>query len=328
MSGADVELAKALVWAGAYAGPPLPDLFATDVEAHLFAPVGKVSGRAALWEAVFAPLARAFPDGAHRPYVFLGGTWQGAVWVAATGVIRGTQTQPLWGVPPGAGARCLRFGSFFRVAEGRVVETRMLVDLPGLAAQAGYALLPPFAGDAAPAPGPRHGSGLMRGPQDAGETAATLALVEDMLGGCNRLDGDDLGSMGMAAYWDPEMVWHGPWGIGSCHGFRAFQDHAQGPSVRSFPDRRGGFHQARIADGVAAAFTGWPSLQGRFTGAPFRGIAPTGGPIGQNIMDFYIRRGDLLYENWVMIDLVDFAAQCGVDLLEPLDAPPRERTTP
>lgn len=37
-----------------------------------------------------------------------------------------------------------------------------------------------------------------------------------------------------------------------------------------------------------------------------------------NIMDFYVRRGDKLHENWVLIDMVDFAAQCGVDLLAPL----------
>jgi hypothetical protein len=88
--------------------------------------------------------------------------------------------------------------------------------------------------------------------------------------------------------------------------------------VSSFPNRRGGFHQARIADGLTAAFTGWPSLRGDFTGESFRGIEPTGTPIGQNIMDFYVRRGDKLHENWVLIDLVDFAAQCGVDLLEGL----------
>ena len=85
--------------------------------------------------------------------------------------------------------------------------------------------------------------------------------------------------------------------------------------MASFPNRRGGFHQARIADGLTAAFTGWPSLQGTFNGEPFRGIEPTGGPIGQNIMDFYVRRENKLHENWVLIDLIDFASQCGVDLL-------------
>ena len=114
------------------------------------------------------------------------------------------------------------------------------------------------------------------------------------------------------------MVWYGPWGVGGTSGFEEFQQWAQGPSVASFPNRRGGFHQARFADGVTACFTGWPSLQGVFDGVAFRGIEPTGGFIGQNIMDFYVRRGDRLLENWVLIDLVDFANQCGVDLLADL----------
>jgi hypothetical protein len=35
-------------------------------------------------------------------------------------------------------------------------------------------------------------------------------------------------------------------------------------------------------------------------------------------MDFYVRRGEKLHENWILIDLIDFARQCGVDLLENL----------
>ena len=97
-----------------------------------------------------------------------------------------------------------------------------------------------------------------------------------------------------------------------------FRDYAQGPSVASFPNRRGGFHRARFADGVTAAFTGWPSLRGTFTGAPFHGVPPTGRPIGMNIMDFYVRRGDRLFENWVLIDLIDAWRQFGIDLMAEL----------
>ncbi|MEM9132441.1 MAG: ester cyclase [Actinomycetota bacterium] len=121
-----------------------------------------------------------------------------------------------------------------------------------------------------------------------------------------------------------DVEFHGP-PIGSLDGRTAVIDEFWNRLGRSFPVAHrqahlflGGVHQARIADGPTAAFTGWPSLQGTFDGEPFRGIAPTGGPIGQNLMDFYVRRGDKLQENWVLIDLVDVAAQRGVDLLAPL----------
>jgi predicted ester cyclase len=290
-------------------------LFHSDAVFHGPAPIDQLHGRDAIAEGLFAPLASAFPVVQRAPYLFLGGVWQGQTWVATTGNLIGEQVRRWCRVPAGAGPRTLRFGEFYRVEDGRIIEVRCLFDIPALAAQAGYRLLPPFAGRAEPPPAPALGNGLCYDAQDPAASAYTLQLVEDMLGGCNRLNGSDLASMGMAAYWHEDMVWHGPWGVGSCYGFREFQDHAQGPSVRSFPNRRGGFHQARFADGLTAAFTGWPSLRGTFNGEPFRGIPPTGGEIGQNIMDFYVRRDDRLHENWILIDLVDFARQCGVDLL-------------
>jgi predicted ester cyclase len=290
-------------------------LFHPDAVFHGPAPIDRLDGRDAIADRLYAPLAQAFPMAERRPYLFLGGVWQGQTWIATTGNLIGEQVRRWCRVPAGAGTRTLRFGEFYRVEEGRIVEVRCLFDIPALAAQAGYRLLPPFAGRSEPPPAPALGNGLCYEEQDPAASAYTLQLVEDMLGGCNRLNGSDLASMGMAAYWHEDMVWHGPWGVGSCYGFREFQDHAQGPSVRSFPNRRGGFHQARFADGLTAAFTGWPSLRGTFNGEPFRGIPPTGGEIGQNIMDFYVRRGEKLHENWILIDLIDFARQCGVDLL-------------
>ena len=297
------------------------DLLADDVVFHGPAPIGSSSGRDAYLDGVIAPLTRMLPSVHRRPYLFLGG-WsevgRPGTWVASTGDMVGVMEGSWLGVPASGREMHLRFAEFYRIEEGRVTEIRCLYDVLGLAAQAGFELLPPFHGRTITPPGPAVVDGVRRGGAPAGEAAATLALVEAMLGGCNQLEDGQLESMGMAAFWHDDMVWHGPWGVGSTHGFDEFQEHAQGPSVASFPNRRGGFHEARFADGPTAAFTGWPSLRGTFDGEPFRGIEPTGGEIGQNIMDFYVRRGDRLHENWVLIDLVDFAAQCGVDLLQGL----------
>ncbi len=327
-----VQQAKALVWAfwddltgsPARFTPRDTTALAPDVEFNGPAPIGRRTGPEAVAAGVYGQLGLSFPVMERRPYLFLGGVWQGETWVATSGDFVGRMEAPFLGIPGGNQRRRLRFGEFYRIVDGRIVEIRCLFDILGLAAQAGYPLLPPFDGRPETPAGPRLGNGLARRPQDPRESARTLSLIEAMLRGCNQLDGSNLESMGMARYWHEDMLWHGPWGVGSCHGFREFQDFAQGPSVRSFPNRRGGFHAARIADGVVGAFTGWPSLRGDFTGEPFRGLPPTGGPIGQNIMDFYVRRGDRLQENWVLIDLVDFACQCNVDLLASLPAAGRD----
>ncbi len=295
--------------------PPREAAFDEHVTFHGPLPIGRLVGRDALFERVYLPLARSFPFAQRQPYLFLGGRFEGEDWVATSGDLAGVMVTDWLGLPAPQRPVRLRFGEFYRVAEGRIVEIRCLFDILGLAAQAGYPLLPPFEGGAVTPPGPCAGNGLCLHLQDADETRRTLNLVEAMIDGCNRLDRRGLDSMGMEAFWHPDMVWHGPWGIGSCYGFREFQNYAQGPSVASFPDRTGGHHRARIAEGVTAAFTGWPSLKGSFTGAAFHGLAPTGKPIGMNLMDFYVRRGARLHENWVLIDLIDFWAQCGVDLL-------------
>ncbi|MCR9136117.1 MAG: ester cyclase [Alphaproteobacteria bacterium] len=297
-----------------------PDLFHTDVVFHGPAPIGRLNGYDALREHLYGPLAESFSTIRRMPYLFFADRYEDTTWVGTTGDWVGRMVRPFLGIMPGPAPRRLRFGEFYKVEDGAIREIRCLFDIPGLAAQAGIHLLPPFAGHPGPVPGPQSGNGINREPQSGLESAITRDLVTRLIGGCNVLDGSDLKSMGMETYWHDDMVWHGPWGIGSAYGFDEFQRFAQGPSVSSFPNRRGTWPKdVFIAEGCVSGFAGWPSLVGEFTGAPFRGIPATGSAISQTIMDFYIRRGDKLWENWVLIDLVDFAHQCGVDLLAPLD---------
>ena len=146
------------------------------------------------------------------------------------------------------------------------------------------------------------------------------SLVEEMIfGGLNKYDQKSQDSQGLERFWHPHMVWHGPVGIGSAYGIHEFKRNAQGPIIHAYPDRKGAGHQARIAEGVFAASTGWPSLVGTHQN-PYMDWQPTGEKIGWNIMDFWKREGDLLLENWVMIDLIGAAKASNVDLLAKLNA--------
>lgn len=138
-----------------------------------------------------------------------------------------------------------------------------------------------------------------------------------ILGGLNKYDQKSQDSQGLECFWHPHMVWHGPVGIGSAYGLDEFKQNAQGHILRAFPDRKGIGHQARVAEGHFGVSTGWPSLAGTHRNE-YMGWAPTGERIGWNIMDFWKRDGDLLLENWVMIDLIGAALSSGVDLLAKL----------
>jgi predicted ester cyclase len=319
------ERNKALVWEywqglnrGGYADLVL-QVLDPSITWHGFRPLRQLNGSAEVWSQFWQPLLQAIPDLMRRPYVFLGGRYEGGDWVCGTGDFVGTFARA-WRIGevaiPASGASVhFRFGEFCRVKDGQIAEIRIIVDLPDLMRQAGINLLPPNYGRDLWIPGPLGGDGILAEEQDTAESKKSLRLVEEMIfGGLNKYDQKSQDSQGLERFWHPHMVWHGPVGIGSAYGLDEFKQNAQGPIVRAFPDRKGVGHQARIADGLFAASTGWPSLAGTHRN-DYMGWAPTGEKIGWNIMDFWKRDGGLLRENWVMIDLIGAALESGVDLL-------------
>ncbi len=289
---------------------------------HGFQPLRHLYGEDEIWARFWRPLLQAIPDLVRRPYIFLGGHFEGGDWVCGTGDFIGTFARD-WAlgdvaIPAGGSSVHFRFGEFCRVENGKIVEIRIIVDLPDLMRQAGINLLPPSYGRDRWIPGPLAGDGVLLAEQEPAESEKSLHLVEAMIfGGLNKYDGKDQASQGLELYWHPHMVWHGPVGIGSAYGLDEFKQNAQGPIVRAFPDRRGVGHQARVGDGRFAASTGWPSLAGTHLNK-YMDWEPTGKRIGWNIMDFWKRDGGKLLENWVMIDLIGAALESKIDLLAKL----------
>jgi len=293
-----------------------------DIIWYGFQPLHQLHGSVELWSRFWQPLLIAIPDLTRRPYFFIGGQFESGDWVCGTGDFIGTFANDwLVGnvvIPCSGSSVHFRFGEFCKVEDEKIIEIRIIVDLPDLARQTGIPLMPRNYGRDLWGPGPLAGDGINLEPEPEAETRKTLKLVETMIfGGLNKYDGHSQGSQGLEQFWHPHMVWHGPVGIGTAIGLDEFKQNAQGPIVRAYPDRRGVGHQARIADGLFAASTGWPSLVGTHLN-DYLGWPPTGEKVGWNIMDFWKREGDYLVENWVVIDLIAAALESGVDLLEGL----------
>jgi len=123
----------------------------------------------------------------------------------------------------------------------------------------------------------------------------------------------DADSQDLVRYWHPQMAWHGPRGVGSSLNLDEFRHLTQGPILRMTPDRIGVGHRARIAEGHFAASTGWPASVGTMSG-DFLDWPASGREMRLNVMDFWRREGMLLREDWVLIDMLDAAAQAGVDV--------------
>ena len=155
----------------------------------------------------------------------------------------------------------------------------------------------------------------MTDPQDGQHS---LGLVEAMIGGLMRYDKTDLKSMGMSRHWHPAMMWYGPGGIGTSRGIGGFERHHQAPFLHAFPDRKGGTHRSRIAEGAYVASTGWPSVRATHRG-DYLGVPASGRAIEMRVMDWWRCEGGLLAENWVFIDLPHLMLQMGVDLLDRIE---------
>ena len=298
--------------------------FAADCAWHVSHPVNEVRG-AAVEAAFWQPLRHAMPRLERRTDILLSGRFThdadvDAVWVAVTGHYLGGFEHALFGILPTGRPAALRFGEFYRVADGRIVECRVLLDFVDLMRQAGRAVLPASNGAAGIVPGPRHHDGVLLAPQDDAVSRASLGLVEAMIFGLHRFDGANLASMGMARFWHPRMLWYGPGGIGTTIGIEGFQSQHQKPFLHAFPDRQGGNHRARIGEGAFVASTGWPSIHATHAGS-YLGTPATDRRITMRVMDWWRCEGGLLVENWVFIDLPHLFLQMGVDLFALCSAP-------
>ena len=286
---------------------------ADDHQLHAFAPVNGVAGRDGYAAAVLAPLAAAFPRGEERCDIRLSGAYKEGDWVASSGHIAGIFAAPLFGIPATGRAGMVRFGRFERHSGGKIAETLLILDLPSLMMQAGYWPIGPAMGPGFPAPSPATHDGIV-GPGDEGGEAS-LALVNAMIGGLHEFDGS-LKSMGMRGYWTDDFWWYGPAPIGNFRGHSDYERGHQLPFLTAFPDRVGGNHRARIGEGGYVASTGWPSITATHAGGGWLGLAPTGRAITMRVMDFWRREGNLLAENWVMIDIPDLLDQMGINVFE------------
>ncbi len=278
-------------------------------------PLNDCSGREAVLARVWQPLLAAFPDLERRDDILLAGAWQGHDWVGSTGHYVGVFSADWLGLPATGGVATLRFGEFARLRDGVAVEVYTILDLPDLMRQCGvWPLAPPLgASDRVPAPASHDGVRLT--PADPRDSAESLALVEAMIAALMRYDGQSLDSMEQWKYWHRDFMWYGPAGIGTCRGQADYRRVHQGPFLQAFPDRVGGDHKCRIAEGHYVASTGWPSVRATHAGGGFLGLPPTGRRIGMRVMDFWRREASLLQENWVFIDLLDLLNQMGIDVL-------------
>jgi predicted ester cyclase len=295
-----------------------------DVDWTGFRPFDHCSGRDEMSRKFWLPLKNSFPDVKRECFVFLSGEWAGKDWVSGMGVFNGTFANDFVGIPATGKPAALRFGEFCALENGKIVVDYLLLDMIDLMRQAGYRVLPQSPGNEDFFPTSSGPSGLLLGDCSDVESRKSLALVEGMINGLGKFDGSDFGKMNQTDFWSPGMHWYGPCGIGTSLNRKEYERNHQAPFLTAFPDRKGGTHKARIAEGAFIASTGWPSVVATHAG-PYLGAPASNRKIGMRVADWWRRDGDLLVQNWVFIDLPDLFMQFGIDLFAALDEQVRRK---
>jgi predicted ester cyclase len=298
----------------------LNHILKTNGKIHFCYPFGELTGPESLYEQVYAPLFNAMPDLERRDMITMAGTTpEGQDWVGTMGNYMGTFLMPWLGIPPSGHLTHMRYHEFFRIEDGKIVEIQAIWDIPEVMVQARAWPLAPQLGIFLCTPAPMTQDGLHL--SGSGELA--MKRVLDMLTDLCRhpaQGGPEI--MQLSTHWHPNFNWYGPTGIGTARGIAGFRNWHQIPFLRGMPDRKldamGDLMSHWISEGNYVCETGWPNMRLTLTGDGWMGIPPVGKEVLMRSLDFWRVEGDLIRENWVLVDLLDIYQQVGLDVFSRL----------
>lgn len=308
-------LQEALATATPEAAEALHRVISKDAAIQMCHPFGTIAG-ADIWQALYAPLLSAMPDLERRDMIVLNGTTpEGQTWVGCMGNYMGTMIRPWLDIPPTGHLTHMRYHEFFRIEDGQVTEAQIIWDIPELMMQAGAWPMAPQLGKFIATPAPMSQDGLTASGDRQAAMDHIIAMLTDL---CKYPSNPDPAVMQLEDYWHPRFNWYGPAGIGTGRGIAGFRNWHQIPFLRAMPDRKldalGDLMSHWFGEGDYVCETGWPNMRLTLSADGWMGVAPAGREVLLKSLDFWRLEDGLIRENWVLVDLLDFYAQCGVDV--------------
>ena len=289
------------------------EIFHPGARIEIVHPYNSIGGPDTYLARFIGDLCSSFDSLYRNDYIVMAGEFDGAAWVSATGYYRGRFSNDWLGIRANGQLANLRFGEFHRFSGDLIDRSYIFLDLPEFMMSVGQWPLAPSAGYCGFLPGPGTFNGVTVETPNDEESRATLNLVAEMLLRLNTTD------QSWRPYWHRDMLWYGPAAFGSYIGIEEFAGF-QVPFEGAFESWSGGIsetsptrHFTRYAEGKFACSGGWPSLSGRHV-KPFLGFEPTGREVVMRVCDWWRREGDLLVENWVLVDIPDLLLQFDFDL--------------
>ena len=289
-----------------------------DCDFNFVHPFNEVRGADQAAQVFWQPIRASFAPLQRRQSIFLAGRNDldngATVWVVSMGHLLGLFDTPFLGMRPTRQLVMLRYAEFFNVAENKIVESTLFLDIMNMMAQVNADVMPSSTAATIVTPGPQTQDGLLFDDQPAAEGTKTLALYQRMI---NRLLSVDVHTTDtdLSLDWTEDMIWWGPGGIGAPYTQQRYLQQHCVPFEEGL--EWGDFfgHKTEIAEGHYGGFFGWPTFDVRSLGG-YIGLAPRSDKrVTMRVVDLYRRQGEKLAENWNFIDHLHFLDQLGVDLI-------------
>ena len=236
-------------------------------------------------------------------------------WVVQMGHLMALFDRPWLGILPTGKIVMLRFAEFNKVEDGRITETAMFIDILHLMQQAGQYPLPPQTGADLVQPGPMTHEGVMYDKQDPAMGERSLAAINALLSNPRASVDGSTEAERLARVWHDDMIWWGPGGIGATYTIpRYIKQHSEPFSDGLHTGYKFNGHLCRMAEGNFGGFFGWANLT-VFNSGGYLGMTKGSGPSEMRVVDLYRIQDGKLAENLIFIDILNYLAIQGLDVL-------------
>ena len=259
-----------------------------------------------------------------RPDIFIAGLNEidgyDSIWVVEMGHLMGLFDKPWLGIRPTFRIVMLRYCEINRVKDGKIVETAMFCDIPHLMMQADQNPFPPQTGAMLVQPGPRTHTGLCYEKQDPQQGRNSLAAINAMLNnpGAEFHNKDEANRL--ARVWNEDMIWWGPAGIGATYTIeRYIRQHCIPFDNALSEGYKFNGHICRLAESDFGGFFGWANLTLQNSGG-YMGMTEGPAPADMRVIDMYRVENGKIAENWIFIDILNYLAMQGLDVLGRMNA--------
>ena len=273
-------------------------------------------------EKFWRPLMQSFTSLQRRQDVFFAGKDRGRNGdrncVVSLGKFLGLFDHAWLGIPATGRIVFIPYVDFHTLVDGRISDSCCFVDIFSVMQQAGLKMLPTQTGAEIVFPGPKTHDGLLFDTQDVKEGELTCKLIDRMI---DDLLGENMhaAESQLESTWHNDMCWFGPAGIGATMSIERYELQHQGPFASGLDNIQYAGHDCLVTEGHYGALNSWTGFTMRSTGG-FMGLPASSSENTMRVVDVYRREGDKLAENWVLIDILHFLHQQGLDILERLES--------